>query len=110
VLQCRRFNAAIVCRGYWKHNLKTVRRLGVKQGGDFVEGVDFRYEGGQVRSLLSLISYLGSGKYRERYLGIKIPRTNIRDFQLDTARTFPQGLAHRLVEPVATPQRDIPAE
>jgi menaquinone-dependent protoporphyrinogen IX oxidase len=100
VLQSRRFTAAVVCRRYWKHNLKTVRRLGGKQGGDFVEGVHFRYEGGQVRSLLSLISYLGSGKYRERYLGIKIPPTNIRDFQLQTARTFADGLADRLVEPV----------
>jgi hypothetical protein len=101
VLQSKRFTAAVVCRRYWKHNLKTIRRLGVKQGGDFVEGVHFRYEGGQVRSLLSLISYLGSGKYRERYLGIKIPPTNIRDFQLQTARTFAQGLADRLVEPIA---------
>jgi multimeric flavodoxin WrbA len=101
VLQSKRFTAVVVCRRYWKHNLKTVRRLGGKQGGDFVEGVHFRYEGGQVRSLLSLISYLGSGKYRERYLGIKIPPTNIRDSQLETARTFAHGLADRLVEPVA---------
>ncbi len=51
-------------------------------------------------SLPSLISYLGAGEYRERYLGIRIPPTNIRDYQLQTARTFAQGLADRLVEPV----------
>jgi hypothetical protein len=50
--------------------------------------------------LPSLISYLGAGEYRERYLGIRIPPTNIRDYQLQTARTFAQGLADRLVEPV----------
>ena len=66
-----------------------------------MQGVHFRYEGGQVRSLLSLISYLGSGTYRDRYLGIKIPPTNIRDNQLQIARTFAHGLADRLVEPVA---------
>jgi hypothetical protein len=29
---------------------------------------------GQVRSLLSLLSYFGKGENRERYLGVKIPR------------------------------------
>ena len=100
VLRANRFAVAVVCRRYWKHNLKTVQRLGSKQGGDFVEGVHFRYEGGQIRSMLSLLSYLGSGKYRERYLGLKIPPTNIRDYHLETARTFAQGLADRLLNPV----------
>ena len=27
---------------------------------------------GQVRSLLSLISYLGTGEYRDKYLGVKM--------------------------------------
>jgi hypothetical protein len=49
-----------------------------------------------VRSLLSLLSYLGSGKYRERYLGIKIPPTNIQDYHLQEARKFADGLAIRL--------------
>ena len=52
--------------------------------------------GGQVRSLLSLLSYLGSGEYRERYLGIKIPTTNLQDHHLAEARTFADGLANRL--------------
>jgi hypothetical protein len=51
-----------------------------------------------VRSLLSLISYLGSGEYRDRYLGVKIPRTNVRDEQLGAARTFANVLADRLLE------------
>ena len=63
VLDGRPFAAFVVCRRYWKHNLKTVRRLGTKRGGHWVDGIHFRYEGGQIRSLLSLISYLGSGEY-----------------------------------------------
>jgi len=90
------FAGLVVCRRYWRHNLKTVRRLGVERGGDFVDGLHFRYAGGQVRSMLSLISYLGSGEYRDRYLGVRIPRTNIRDEQLSEARTFADGLADRL--------------
>ena len=65
--------AAVCCRRYWKHNLKTVRRLGTERGGVFADGIHFRYQGGQVRSLLSLLSYLGSGEYRERYLGVEDP-------------------------------------
>ena len=44
----------------------------------FADGIHFRYQGGQLRSLLSLLSYLGSGEYRNRYLGVKIPPTNLQ--------------------------------
>src|ERR1022692_4049144 len=58
VLNGKPFAAAVPCRRYWRHNLKTVRRLGMERGGLFSKGIYFRYEGGQVRSLLSLLSYL----------------------------------------------------
>jgi hypothetical protein len=48
--------------------------------------------------LLSLLSYLGSGEYRERYLGIKIPPTNIQENHLQAARKFADGLANRLAD------------
>ena len=97
VLGGKPFAAAVPCRRYWRHNLKTVRRLGTKLGGVYTDGIHFRYQGGQVRSLLSLISYLGSGEYRERYLGFKIPPTNIQDYHLEAARTFADGLASRIL-------------
>lgn len=97
VLNGRPFAAAVACRRYWKHNLKTVKRLGTESGGNFVDGVHFAYEGGQVRSLLSLLSYLGTGEYRDRYLGVKIPPTNVRDNQLPTAREFGDRLANHLL-------------
>lgn len=96
VLNGKPFAAAVCCRRYWKHNLKTVRRLGTQRGGVFADGIHFRYQGGQVRSLLSLISYLGTGEYRERYLGVKIPPTNIQEHHLQAARKFADGLANRL--------------
>ncbi len=96
VLKGKPFTAAVCCRRYWKHNLKTVRSLGTKHGGVFADGIHFRYQGGQVRSLLSLLSYLGSGEYRERFLGVRIPPTNIQDHHLQEARKFADGLANRL--------------
>ena len=97
VVSGKQFAAAVICRRYWRHNLKTVRRMAAKRGGEYVDGVHFRYEGGQARSLLSLLSYLGSGECRDRYLGVKIPLTNLRDYHLETARTFADGLADRLL-------------
>lgn len=97
VLKGKRFTGAVACRRYWRHNLKTVRRLGTKRGGTYVDGIHFRYQGGQVRSLLSLLSYLGSGQYRERSFGVKIPPTNIQDYHLDEARAFAGRLADGLL-------------
>jgi hypothetical protein len=96
VLSRTKFTAAVPCHRYWKHNLKNVRRQGTKRGGTWIEGIHFRFQSGQVRSLLSLISYLGSGEYREKYAGVRIPPTNLQDTQLDAARTFASQLADTL--------------
>jgi hypothetical protein len=97
VLKGKRFAVAVVCRRYWKNNMKTVRRLAMEHGGIFLDQIHFTYEGGQVRSLLSLCSYLGSGKYRDRYLGLKIPPTNLQEYHLEAAKKFANGLADRLL-------------
>lgn len=91
-----RFAGFVVCRRYWKNNLKTVRRLGTQDGGDWIDGIHFKYPGGQIRSLLSLISYLGSGEYRDRYLGVRIPPTNLQPEHFDQAREFAVNLADNL--------------
>jgi hypothetical protein len=90
------FAAFVVCRRYWGHNLRTVKKLGTEIGGRYLDGAHFTYQGGQIRSLLSLLSYLGTGEYRDRYLGVKIPPTNIQEHHLQTARKFANELADRL--------------
>ncbi len=102
VLNGKPFTGAVCCRRYWKHNLNTVRRMGTKRGGDFVDGIHFRYQGGQVRSLFSLLSFLGSGEYKERYHGVKIPPTNLQDYHLDEARKFASNLGKQLVSADST--------
>ncbi|HJT91436.1 MAG TPA: flavodoxin family protein [Mycobacterium sp.] len=96
LLSGKTFTVFVVCRRYWRENLNTVRKLGEKQGGQYVGGIHFTYPGGQIRSLLSLSSYLGSGEYRDRYLGVRIPTTNIQPEQLKQARSFAGALADRL--------------
>jgi menaquinone-dependent protoporphyrinogen IX oxidase len=100
LLAGKRFAAYVVCRRYWRNNLSTVQNLGVALGGEYIGGIHFAYLGGQVRSLLSLISYLATGEYRERYLGVKIPPTNIQPAHLEAARAFAHELAETLLAPV----------
>jgi menaquinone-dependent protoporphyrinogen IX oxidase len=97
LLKGKRFAAFVVCRRYWRNNMNTVRKLGVKQGGTFIDGIHFVYEGGQVRSMLSLISFLGTGEYRQRHLGVRIPRTNLQADYLRPAQAFANGLADNLL-------------
>jgi len=102
VLEGARFTDVVVCRRYWGGNHRTVKKLGIERGGEYVDGIHFAYAGGQIRSLMSLISYLGSGTYRARYFGVPIPRTNLSDAQLDEGRAFAATLANRLGQPVSS--------
>ncbi|MGE2835907.1 flavodoxin family protein [Mycobacterium sp. SMC-4] len=97
LLRGKPFAVFTVARRYWQENLEAVRELAGKQGGRFVDSIHFIYPGDQVRSMLSLTSYLGSGQYREKYLGVKIPPTNISDEQVQQSRVFAGKLADRLL-------------
>lgn len=90
------FAVFVVCRRFWLDNLNAVRELAQEQGGKFVDEIHFTYPGDTVRSMLSLTSYLGSGEYRRRYLGLKMPPTNVSVEQLEQTRGFAASLAERL--------------
>jgi hypothetical protein len=60
--------------------------------GAYADGTRFQFTGGQIRSLLRLISYFGKGEMRERYLGVKIPPTNLRPDFLGQAQVFADSL------------------
>ena len=96
LLNGKQFAVFTVCRQYWQENLMAVRELAEQQGGRYVDEIHFTYPGDQLRSMLSLTSFLGSGQYRKRYLGVRIPPTNVSPEQLDEARKFANGLADRL--------------
>ena len=96
--------AFVVCRRYWKNNIKTVQKLAERNGATCVDTTHFAYLGGQVKSLLSLISYLGTGEYQDRYLGVKIPPTNLQPDGDAAARAFAMKLADRLAGAVSPAQ------
>jgi menaquinone-dependent protoporphyrinogen IX oxidase len=97
VLDGTRFAAFVVCRRYWRQNLKSVRKVGTKLGGEWVDGTHFTFVGGQIRSFMSLISYFGAGENRERYLGVKIPPSMLKPDYAEQARAFANELADQLV-------------
>jgi menaquinone-dependent protoporphyrinogen IX oxidase len=96
LLSGKPFAVFVVCRQYWRENLEAVRELAEQQGGRYVDEIHFTYPGDSLRSMLSLTSYLGSGEYRQKYLGVRIPPTNVQPEQLEQTRTFAAGLADRL--------------
>jgi len=99
VLNGKPFAGFVVCRRYWSLNLGSVKKLGSRQGGQYVGGAHFTFAGGQIRSLLSLISYFGNGENRERYLGVKIPPSLLRPDFGEWARAFAHQLADGLEVP-----------
>lgn len=96
LLAGKRFAVFVVCRHNWRQNLSEVRKLAQWQGGRFAGEVHYSYPGNQLFSMLSLTSYLGSGRYRDRYLGLPMPPTNVQDDQLRDAGRFAAGLADQL--------------
>jgi menaquinone-dependent protoporphyrinogen IX oxidase len=96
ILAGKPFAAYVVCRRYWSVNLHEVERRGKARGGTWLDGIRFTYEGGQIRSLLSLLSYFGKGEMRERSLGIKIPPTNLKPDFGEQASAFANELADKI--------------
>jgi menaquinone-dependent protoporphyrinogen IX oxidase len=96
VLGGTKFATYVVCRRYYGFNLKAVKRLGSERGGRYLSGIHFSFAGGQIRSLLALLSYFGKGENRERYLGVRIPPTNLKPDYLEQANAFAGELANDL--------------
>ena len=89
--------AVYVCaRRYWSINFKQVKKLAARQGGEYVDNIHFVYAGGQVRSLLSLLSYFGKGENVPKYLGVKIPPTNLQPEYEEATRSFAEGLSDKV--------------
>ena len=96
LLEGRPVAVFVVCRRKWRKNLSGVRKLAEKKGGRYIDGIHFTYPGGQLPSMLSLTSYLGSGEYKDRYLGVKLPPTNINAEQIEESRRFAARVADKV--------------
>jgi hypothetical protein len=96
VLAGKRFAAIVVCHRYWKNNLRTVQALGIKKGGEFLDGAWFIAAGGPINSMLAFFGFMTSGVIKDRYLGMKVPPAGLQPSYLAQAQAFAGGLADRL--------------
>src|SRR3954466_4861251 len=107
VLDRTPFAAFVVCRRYWRNKLRTVKKLGTKRGGDYVDGIHFAYLRGptQVPAFAGQLS-------RERRIPRPLPRpekspqTNLQPEHLVRAREFAAKLSDGLIDadqPVSAP-------
>ncbi|MGH2936761.1 MAG: flavodoxin family protein [Solirubrobacterales bacterium] len=93
VLEGKPFAAFSVSRRYWKGNMHDVRQLGEAFGGRWLGETHFTADGGQIRSMLSWLSYMKRGTSRGRILGVKMPKPNLsHDFE-QQARSFIDRIA-----------------
>jgi hypothetical protein len=95
-LSMRPFAVFTVCRAFWWANLRAVRRLATRAGGEFVASAAFVFQGNQVQSMLTFLNYLQTGQDRERYLGCRIYPFGVTAEGIEKARSFAQSLAERL--------------
>ena len=103
ILNGRPFAAFSVSRRYWKGNIKGIRKLGEANGGRWVDQIHFLAAGGQVKSMLSWLSYMKHGEAAERVLGMKMPPPNLQPEFEQQARSFIDEVVDRAIEkPVAS--------
>ncbi|WIM89863.1 flavodoxin family protein [Candidatus Mycobacterium wuenschmannii] len=97
LLSGKPFAVFVVCRTFWQANLEGVQELAQEAGGRYVDEIHFTYPGDNLRSMLALTSYLGTGEYRKKSLGLKLPPTNVQPDQIEQTKTFAGRLADRLL-------------
>lgn len=90
------FAAFSVSRRYWKGNVRSIERLGKRNGGTWVDEAHFVAAGGQVRSMLAWLAYMKHGEPREHVLGLRMPPPNLGPDFAEQARSFIDAVADRV--------------
>lgn len=93
LLADRRFAVFTVCRKLWWNNMRRVKKLARKQGATFVDGAAFCFQGNQIQSALSFISYMKHDTNQDRFWGVKIYRFGVPDEGIKRAKEFARELA-----------------
>jgi flavodoxin len=102
VLSGKPFACASISRRYYSINLGQQKKLGEKNGGQFVDKTHFVVAGGQVKSMLSWLGYMKHGQPQERVMGLSMPPPNLKPDYEEQARSFVDGLVDSVLRrPVA---------
>ena len=100
LLDGKRFAVFTVCRKVWWNNMRRVKKMARKQGGTFVDGAAFCFQGNDLQSALSFISYMKNDANLERFWGLKIYEFGVPAEGIARAKEFAHELGAGLTEQV----------
>ena len=84
-------------RRYYKGNLGDIKHLGEQAGGTWVGGTHFVSDGNQVMSMASWLVFMRKNEPRSRYLGIPLPRPNLKAEYAQQAKGYAGELADKVL-------------
>lgn len=87
------FAVFAVCRKVWWNNVRRVKKMARKQGATFVDAAAFCFQGNQLQSAFSFISYLHNDANLDRFWGVKIYEFGVPAEGIARAREFARELA-----------------
>ena len=96
VLDGKPFATFSASRRYYKGNLKTVRELGEKSGGKFIDATHFVADGNQVMSMWSWLAFMRHNTEKKRSLGVRLPKPNLQVGFEKQATSFINGVADKV--------------
>ena len=102
VLEGKPFAAVSVSRRYYKGNLGDIKKLGEQAGGTWSGSTHFVADGNQVMSMASWLVFMRRNEPRNRYLGVPLPRPNLRADYAEHARRYAGDLAEKVLGPALT--------
>ena len=87
------FAVVVVCRGFWRRNLRLVREQAEAHGGRFVGGEGFGFAGGWLSSTIQSIRYVARKGVAERRWGlIRLPPFGLSPYAKTALRAFADRL------------------
>jgi menaquinone-dependent protoporphyrinogen IX oxidase len=101
VLGGKPFAAVSVSRRYYKGNLGDIKELGEQAGGTWAGSTHFVSDGNQVMSMASWLVFMGKNEPRSRYLGVPLPRPNLRADYTEQAKRYADELADKVLSRTA---------
>jgi hypothetical protein len=101
VLDSKPFAAVSVSRRYYKGNLGDIKELGEQAGGTWTGSTHFVSDGNQVMSMVSWLVFMRKNEPRSRYLGLSLPRANLKANYAEHAKRYADELADQVFAPPA---------
>jgi hypothetical protein len=93
VLDGHPFAGVSVSRRYYKGNLGDIKQLGEQAGGTWAGGEHFVSDGNQVMSMASWLVFMRKNEPRSHYLGVPLPRPNLKADYAEHAKRYADELA-----------------